>query len=331
MKITDISVIGGGSWATALVKILTENNIHVHWYIRSEATAAAIRNDGANPRYLSNVMLPEQYVSVSTNLEEIVNAAETILIAIPSAYMRSTLQSVSSELFQGKYILTSIKGMLPELDVTPAAYMRMYCGMEEMQHGVIGGPCHAEEVGTNRKTYMTIASKNPEIRQVFCKVINSPYIHMVSNDDPHGTELSAIMKNIMGVACGMSDALQYGHNFQAVLVSNAMREMQQLLHAIDPIQRDMTQSAYFGDLLVTVYSKYSRNRMLGQLIGKGYRLEAATAAMPMIAEGYYAVKGIYDMGRKMQIDMPVTTAVYRMLYHQSSPVREFKLLENKLQ
>lgn len=329
-KIKRLTIAGGGSWATALTKIFSESGVDVCWYLRSESHARRVKEEGRNPNYLSYLQLPMRHIHPVSELEEALEFSDHVLFAIPSAYLEASLGKLEPPLLQHKKVIVSIKGVVTEANLLPSDFLSQRFGLEERQIAVIGGPCHAEEIAMERKTYVTIASRNEELAASIAGSVTSHYIRAIVNEDPLGVEYAAILKNVVGIACGIAEGLNYGDNFQAVLVSNALREIRQFLEAVDPAGRDLSQSAYFGDLLVTAYSDFSRNRTFGHMIGRGYTVQLAHMQMNMVAEGYFAVKGVYGLSRKVNLEMPVISAVYRILYNHISPYIEFKLLENKL-
>lgn len=325
-----LTVIGGGSWATALVKIFSESQVQVKWYLRSPAYVDHVKEHGRNPNYLSFLQLKMEHIAPTADLEEAIGFAEHVLFAVPSAYLEDTITWLDPAIMTGRKLLVSIKGIVPQHGQIPSDFLGRFFGTAHHDQAVLGGPCHAEEIALERKTYMTVAAQDAALAAQIAGSVQAPYVKTIVNDDPQGVEICAILKNVIGIACGIASGLNYGDNFQAVLVANAMREMRQFLSAMDGQERDLSHSVYFGDLLVTAYSTFSRNRTFGQMIGRGYSIQSAQLQMNMVAEGYYAVNGIYAMARKLQVDMPVTSAVYRVLYNRISPYVEFKLLENKL-
>lgn len=271
-----------------------------------------------------------QHIKPLSDFEEAAGMADHILFAIPSAHLQSSISKLDPELLHDKNVLVSIKGVVTRDNLLPSDYLGRYFRLDDSRIAVIGGPCHAEEIAMERKTYLTLASTNKELSASVTGAIHSHYIRTIVNEDPLGVEYAAILKNIIGIACGISSGLNYGDNFQAVLVSNSLREIKHFLGSVHPLDRDLSQSAYFGDLLVTAYSEFSRNRTFGHMIGRGYTVQLAHMQMNMVAEGYFAVKGIYDLSRQLGLEMPIVSAVYRILYNHISPYIEFKLLENKL-
>ncbi|MBC6492765.1 NAD(P)H-dependent glycerol-3-phosphate dehydrogenase [Flavihumibacter stibioxidans] len=325
-----ISIIGSGSWATALVKIFSESGIRVIWNLRSTAHVDHVLEHKSPPHYLSHLSLDLKYIEPIASLETAIGASDHILFALPSAYLEATLAGQEIALPPGKKLLVSIKGVLPETSELPSSYLARYFQVSPCKVMVVGGPCHAEEVALGRRTYLTIAgTENDEVDQIR-RAIRSPYLKVVANNDPTGVELAAIMKNVVGIAAGISRGMNFGDNFLAVIVSNALREIEQLLHSLNPIPRDLKDSAYYGDLLVTAYSGFSRNNVFGQLIGRGYSVVMAQSRMQMVAEGYPAAKGLFRLADSAGLKLPVLSAVYRILYRHSSPVNEMRLLEQYL-
>lgn len=325
-----LTVIGGGSWATALVRIFSDSGVHVTWYLRSPEAVANIKKTGRNPNYLSFLQLKKDYISPTTDINEAIGFSDHLLFAVPSAYLENTVSDIQPGSIRGKNILVSIKGIIPNHGLVPSDFLAKKFNIPTDSFVVLGGPCHAEEVALERKTYVTIASHDRLLAETIAGSIDLDFIKVIVNQDPMGIEMAAILKNVIGIACGIATGLNYGDNFQAVLVTNALREIKEFLYAVDHQERDLTRSGYFGDLLVTAYSAYSRNRTFGQMIGRGYTVHLAQTEMNMVAEGYYAVEGVYNMARKMDLEPPIISAIYRILYNKISPYIEFKLLEKKL-
>lgn len=323
-------MIGGGSWATALVKIFAGSGRQVFWYLRKKENVQKVIRLGHNPNYLSYLSLPMQNISPSADLEEVIQASNTILIVVPSAYLPLTISALTPEHVKEKQVITSIKGTTGPHDMLPSHYIQQALEVKPEAQALLAGPCHAEEIALGRKTYMTVASKNKLLAASIAAAIELPYIHTQINLDPDGIEYAAIYKNIIGLACGIAKGLNYGDNFQAVIVSNAIHELQLFLHALSLPTDNIAISAYLGDLLVTAYSTFSRNRSFGEMIGRGYSIQMAKNQMNMVAEGYYAVKGIYQIARQLDLQLPIVSAVFRILHNHMAPYIEFKLLENKL-
>jgi glycerol-3-phosphate dehydrogenase (NAD(P)+) len=325
-----IAVIGGGSWATALVKILGNNAEEIHWYVRNEEAAEYIRKFHRNPKYLQAAEIDLNVVKVSSDLEDCIQKSEAIVLVTPSAFLNDTLKDLPDNIFEGKVMISAIKGIIPEYNAIPARYIHKSFGTPYDKIGIICGPCHAEEVAMERLSYLTVACPDEDISEGFAQLLNCRYIKTNVSDDLFGTELSAVMKNIYSIASGICAGLGYGDNFQAVLVANAIQEIENFIDEVSPIHRDVKSSAYLGDLLVTAYSKFSRNRTFGFMIGKGYTVKTAILEMDMIAEGYYAVKSIHEINKKFEVEMPILEAVYNIVYERISPVIEMRILADKL-
>lgn len=325
-----IAVIGGGSWATALVKILSNNVDTIHWWVRSADTADFISKYRHNPNYLSDVEINLAKVSISNDLSHTISSSEIIILAVPSAFLKPTLEKIKPEDYKNKTVFSAIKGIIPDDLLIIGDYLRQKLNIPLNRIGVITGPCHAEEVAMERLSYLTIASTDKDTATSLAALMNCRYIKTLVSDDIYGTEYSAVLKNVIAIASGICHGVGYGDNFQAVLISNAIREIDRFVSAVHPISRDINDSAYLGDLLVTAYSSFSRNRMFGMMIGKGYSVKFAQLEMNMIAEGYYATNCIYELNKKYNIHMPITSAVYHVLYEKIAPRIEMKLLSDQL-
>src|SRR5690606_33183445 len=293
-----IGVLGGGSWATAIVKILTENLSQVNWWMRDTEAIEHIKKFDNNPKYLPSIQFETERLNMSTNLQEIVDQSDMLIVAVPSAFIAKAFDEVKIKGIENKIIISAIKGVIPEYNQIPAEYFHVNFNVPYNRIGMIAGPCHAEEVAMERLSYLTIACQNLEIAENLAEIMSCRYINTTTSDDLFGTELSAILKNVYAVASGICHALGYGDNSQAVLISSATRETKRFIDAIHPIHRDVNSSAYLGDLLVTAYSQFSRNRNFGSMVGKGYSVRSAQIEMNMVAEGYYAAKGIYEINKK---------------------------------
>ena len=324
-----VAVIGGGSWATALVKIISENKVPVNWWFRQEADVTHLNTYRHNPRYLSGVTVDLNFVKPSTNLEEVIKEAQWVVLAVPAAFVEAVLQKLPAEIFEGKFLVSAIKGMIPVKNCLVTEYMQNQFQAPFSHQCVIAGPCHAEEVALEKQSYLTIGATNLDLAERFCTILRNRYVRATPLDDIDGIEYCAVMKNIIALACGIAHGLNYGDNFQAVMVSNAMLEIESFLQAIHPRSRQLSKSAYLGDLLVTAYSQFSRNRTFGNMIGRGYSVKSAQFEMNMIAEGYYAVKIIHDLNKKFQVKMPITAAAYNILYERISPPVEIAILKEK--
>lgn len=333
MNITNhlkIAVLGSGSWATAIVKMLLNNTQRIGWYIRKNETIDFIKKYNHNPNYLSAVELKTEKLEMTTSAEYIFKNYDLIILATPSAFLKDVLKNVPDSLVKNKIIFSAIKGIIPEQNQIVGDYMMHTYGVLEENFGVITGPCHAEEVAMERLSYLTIACQNQKICKFVASAIGCRYLKTTLSDDIYGTEYSAVLKNIFAIASGICHGLGYGDNFQAVLISNAAQEIHRFVEAVHPIERDIKSPAYLGDLLVTSYSQFSRNRTFGNMIGKGYSVKFAQMEMNMIAEGYYAVKCIYEINKQYKVFMPITSAVYNIIYEKISPAIEIKLLTEQL-
>jgi len=330
VKEKNIAVIGGGSWATAIVKILCNNLDTVHWWVRSEENVNHIKNFKHNPKYLQSVEFNTDKLHISNDLNEILDAANYIIIATPSAFLTKLFENVTKDMFEGKVVFSAVKGIIPEFNAIPARFIHKTFGVPYHKIGIICGPCHAEEVALERLSYLTIACQDDSIATIMARALSCRYIKTTISDDLFGTEFSAVLKNVYAVASGICSGLGYGDNFQSVLISNAIQEIENFIDVVSPIHRDVKSSAYLGDLLVTAYSKFSRNRTFGFMIGKGYSVKSAQLEMEMIAEGYYAVKCLVEINKKFQVDMPIIDAVYNIVYEKISPTIEMRILADKL-
>jgi glycerol-3-phosphate dehydrogenase (NAD(P)+) len=325
-----IGVIGSGSWATAIVKILNNNEPLVNWYFRNKDDIDYIKANHHNPKYLSSVDFDLKKIELFNDVKECLAKSDVVILAIPSAFLHNSLKGITKEDFKSKIVFSAIKGIIPEYNLIVGEYLHKVYEVPLENIGVITGPCHAEEVALEKLSYLTLACSNIVNADDLCKAFNCRYIKTTSSDDIYGTELSAVLKNVIAVAGGICHSLGYGDNYLAVLVSNAIQEIKRFVDAVHPIDRDIKASAYLGDLLVTAYSQFSRNRMFGAMIGKGYGVKQAQLEMNMIAEGYYAVKCVYEINKKYNVDMPITNAVYNIIYGNKDPRKEMSLLSEKL-
>lgn len=325
-----IAVVGGGSWATAIVKMLCDAKHEVRWWMRDENAIDNIKKYKHNLNYLRSAELHINPDNISSDLQKIVADVDCVIFAVPAAFLHKTLQTIDTQIFKEKFIVSAIKGIVPEYNLIIGDYFREVYQVPINQILVISGPCHAEEVALEKLSYLTIACEDQDNASTFASFLNTRYIKTITSDDIYGTEYAAVLKNIYAIASGICHGLNYGDNFQSVLISNAIREMETFLAAVHPINRDIKESAYLGDLLVTAYSQFSRNRTFGNMIGKGYSVKSAQFEMGMIAEGYYAVKCIHEINRQFKVEIPICRAVYGILYENISPLIEIKLLSEKL-
>ncbi|WP_256012930.1 NAD(P)H-dependent glycerol-3-phosphate dehydrogenase [Desertivirga xinjiangensis] len=331
-RVAKIAVIGGGSWATANIKMLADNRTpkEIYWWMRNTEAIDHIRKYRHNPNYLSSVEISVLPQNISHDLAEIVSKAEIILLNIPAAFLKDALGTIHPDALKGKKIISAIKGFVPDENLIIGEFMhyKYHIPLEDIV--VMSGPCHAEEVALEKLSYLTIASPSNELASCFAGLLNTRYIKTNISDDIYGTEYAAVLKNIYAVASGICHGVGYGDNFQSVLISNAIREIKRFVDAVHPIDRDIKESAYLGDLLVTAYSQFSRNRMFGNMIGKGYTVKSAQLEMNMIAEGYYAANGLHQINKTYKVNMPICRAVYAVLYEKHSPHIEMKLLSEQL-
>jgi len=330
--IPSIAVIGSGSWATAIVKILNERPATIHWFIRSEEQVLHVKKFAHNPKYLSDVQVDLNKVIPSSRLIEVIEQSDVLIMALPAAFLEETLSACPADAFKGKLVFSAIKGMIPSTGQLVTDFLNERFNISPSSMGIIAGPCHSEEVALERQSYLTISAVNRQAAEHMAQLLNCRFIHTyVIDRDVQGIEYATVMKNIISLAVGITRGMNYGDNFQAVLVSNAMMEMKRLLDKTCPNhERNILESAYLGDLLVTAYSQFSRNRIFGQMIGKGYTVKSAQLEMNMIAEGYYAVKSLFKLNEQLGLDLPVCSFVYRILYENASPSREIRMLEAQL-
>lgn len=323
------AVIGGGSWATAIMKMLCNNLTEVAWYMRNEAAVEHINIYKHNPNYLSSVEFDIQKLKLTTDINEAVAYADYLIFAIPSAFLEAELQNLTVSL-QDKIIFSAIKGIVPETSLIVGEHFHHNYEIPYYNIGVITGPCHAEEVALERLSYLTIACGDPNKAEIVADNLSSNYIKTKITDDIIGTEYAAMLKNIYAIAAGIAHGLGYGDNFQSVLMSNGIREMKKFIRKVHKMKRNINDSAYLGDLLVTGYSVFSRNRMFGNMIGKGYTVKSAMMEMSMVAEGYYATKSAYKLNQGYGAKTPIIDAVYAVLYENKNAKKIFKELTDKL-
>ena len=315
-----IAVIGGGSWATAIVKILNDNahSKEIYWWLRNEDAVNVIRDEGRNPNYLSAVKLDLNPENISSDIHFVIDKADIIILNVPAAFLETALEGVDKDQLAGKIVVSAIKGMVPEKNQIIAEYLQRQFDVPVNNIAVISGPSHAEEISQEKLSYLTIASQAPEVSALIASYTDTAYVRTNISNDIYGIEYSAVLKNIYAVAVGICRGLGYGDNFQAVLVSNAIREIASFIKIAHPIARDSNDSAYLGDLLVTAYSPFSRNRTFGNMIGKGFSVKAAQFEMAMVAEGYYASKSMHEINKFHQVEIPICEAVYEILYENRS-------------
>ena len=323
------AVIGGGSWATAITKMLCQNEKKVIWYMRNSSAIEHIQKEKHNPNYLTSVEFDTEKLHLTNDINEAVANADYLIFAIPSAFLNDELQKLTISLHD-KVIFSAIKGIVPETFLIVGEHFHKKYNIPYTQIGVITGPCHAEEVALERLSYLTIACADQKKAKILASRLNCKFIKTKISDDIVGTEYAAMLKNIYAIAAGMAHGLGYGDNFQALLMSNAIREMKKFIRKVHHMKRNINDSAYLGDLLVTGYSIFSRNRMFGNMIGKGYTVKSAMMEMSMVAEGYYAVKSAYKLNQNLKAKTPIIDAVYQILYENNDPKKTFNKLTDKL-
>lgn len=322
-------VLGGGSWATALIKILSEKNKSINWYIRNEENISYLKNHNKNPNYLKSLVLDINKIILSSSIEETVKNSDVIILAIPSPFLDSELKKIKSSL-TGKTIFSALKGVVPESHLIVSEHLNQVYKVPFSKIGIITGPCHAEEVALEKLSYLTVACKNQDIGESMRESLDTKFIKAKLSKDSLGVEYAAMLKNIYAIVAGISHGLGYGDNFQSVLISNSLREMREFIKTIYKVKRDINDTEYLGDLLVTSYSTFSRNRTLGNMLGKGYSLKAAISEMSMISEGYYATKNAYEIGIENKINFSIINTAYDILYRNLSAKKSIKLLADKL-
>lgn len=331
-EITKIGVIGSGSWATAMIKMLTDNHQdkQINWWVRKQEDIDYIQAYHHNPSYLSAVEIKLANNRLFNDAKEVIQQSDIIILNTPAAYLEDALAEVTAADMQGKIIVSAIKGIIPSIKKIVGEFLIDDYGIAVEDVVVIGGPCHAEEVSLEKLSYLTFAAKNTANAAIVAQYFQSHYIKTVISSDAVGVEYGAVLKNIYALACGICHGLGYGDNFQAVLISNAIREMEYFVDAIDYQDREINNSGYLGDLLVTAYSQFSRNRTFGTMIGKGYSVKSAQLEMNMVAEGYFASDCIQDIINRHQLKMPICNTVYDILYKNKSAVLAVKELADNL-
>ena len=325
------AVLGGGSWATAIVKMLSENLNFVNWYLRSSAVKNHIINEQHNPNYLSSVEFDTNKLNISNDINSIVNESDILIFVIPSAFIHKELEQLTVDI-TNKTIVSAVKGIIPESGLLVGEHFHDIYKIPFENIAVIGGPCHAEEVALERLSYLTISCFDSDKAESIAKSLSSSYIKTKISDDIIGVEYAAMLKNIYAISAGIAHGLGYGDNFQSVLMSNAIREMKRFIKRVHHMKRNINNSAYLGDLLVTGYSVFSRNRMFGNMIGKGYTVKSAQMEMNMVAEGYYATKSAYKIKEHTEdkLNTPIINAVHAILYEGKNPKKVFAKLADKL-
>ncbi len=324
-----IAIMGGGSWATAIAKIVMDQAERINWYIRRNDRIEDFKRLGHNPAYLTSVHFDVSRINFSSDINKVVNDSDILIFVTPSPYLKTHLRRLRT-MIRDKIVVTAIKGIVPDENLIISRYFNQFYGVPEENLAVIAGPCHAEEVALERLSYLTVGCADKEKGAQFAKLISTSFIQTSLSDDVAGIEYGSVLKNVYAIAAGICNGLKYGDNFQAVLMSNAIQEMTRFLNTVHAIERQTDDSVYLGDLLVTGYSNFSRNRVFGTMIGKGYSVKSAQIEMEMIAEGYYGTKCIKEINKRLHVNMPILDAVYNILYQRISPMIEIKLLTDSL-
>jgi glycerol-3-phosphate dehydrogenase (NAD(P)+) len=324
-----VAVLGSGSWATALVKILTENKRKVSWYVRNNESSIKIKKHGINPKYLNSLKLKTKRLNIGCDINKIVEEVNVIIVAIPSVYAFKELNKINIDVSE-KIFISAVKGVLPEKMQILGNFFHDHFKISYNQIGVISGPCHAEEIAMEKLSYLTFSCPNSTNAKVISKWLRCKYVRVSISGDITGTEYAAMLKNCYAIAAGAAHGLGYGDNFMSVLMSSSIREMKKFIKNIYKMKRNINNSAYLGDLLVTGYSSFSRNRKLGVMLGKGYDVKDALLEMDMIAEGYYGSKSAFQINKKFKSNTPILDTVYTIMYEKTNAKKAFKKLESKL-
>ena len=325
-----IAILGSGSWATALAKIVMQNQSEINWFIRRQEVIDEFIATGKNPSYLGAASFDVSRIHFSSDINQTIMQSDILILAIPSPYVKQSLMKIRRNM-TGKVVISAVKGMIPDDNVIITDYLHQRFAIPMDQLGVIAGPCHAEEIALERLSYLTIGCENRQNAELMARLFQTDYVQTVTSSDVVGLEYSSVMKNIYAIAAGMCQALHYGDNFQAVLLSNAIQEIQRFATAMSNVPRDITASGYLGDVLVTGYSQFSRNRQFGQMLGMGYSVKAAQMEMEMVAEGYYGTKAIHMANERMRVALPIVDAMYEILYNRQKAKPIIKSLTTKLQ
>ena len=337
-----IGLLGSGSWATAIVKILLEKTDRIiNWWVREEEAIPVLMEEKHNPLYLSEAYIDTRRTHISSDIKEVVEKSDDIYLVVPSAFVAKAMSEIPKERLHGKRFISAVKGIVLDTNQIITEYLHSQLEIDYDRLAIVSGPSHAEEAARQRLTYLTVASSNQEFAQEVQRQLGCKYIHTTYSDDMVGIECAAVLKNIYAVAVGICRGLGYGDNLVAVLISNALQEMTDFMQCMSPTKGDgknesgdgrlrrFESFAYLGDLLVTCYSQFSRNRTFGTMLGSGYSIKAAQLEMKMVAEGYYAAKGVENMRQQSGIHLPIAETVYGILYERKSAAKQMKtLLEN---
>lgn len=312
-----IAVMGGGSWATAIAKLLLQNCESITWYMRRDDRIEEFKRNNHNPAYLTNVEFDTQRINFSSDINQVCQECDTLIFVTPSPYFKDHLAKLTIDISK-KSIVSAVKGIVPDENELISTYMVKKYGIDRDRMLVISGPCHAEEVALNRPSYLTVGGHNIEYAEKFAKCVSGKNTHTITSTDIDGIEYAAVLKNVYAIAAGIVHGAKMGDNFAAMLVANAIREMERFVDIVAPLPRQICDSVYLGDLLVTSYSRFSRNHNFGSLIGKGYSVTAAKMEMEQIAEGYYGTRCIHEINKQYDVSMPILNGVYDILYHRQN-------------
>lgn len=329
-------IIGSGSWATALAKILTDNGNKIHWWMRNEESIAFLQKRRHNPHYLHGAYFDPAQLQLNSDIQKVVMNSDVLVIAVPSAYVENAFEQVPADLLKGKKIVSAVKGILPSDNQLMNYYLDKHFNFPLADYFTLLGPCHAEEVSAEKLSYLTFSGTDLSVASLIASFFKTEYINTVVNNDVLGVQYAAVLKNIYALGAGIAHGLEYGDNFLSVYIANSASEMEGFLRKFNesdsgvPDTHNYSASVYLGDLLVTCYSLYSRNRTFGNMIGKGYSVKAAQLELNMVAEGYNASKCIHVMNEKMQATMPIASAIYEILWEQLPAAEGFKKIETFL-
>jgi glycerol-3-phosphate dehydrogenase (NAD(P)+) len=330
-------IIGSGSWATALAKILTDNGNTIYWWVRNEETIRYLEKRKHNPHYLSSAYFDPAQLELSNNILDVINRSEVLVIAVPSAYVEDSLKRVPADALKGKKIISAVKGILPSENELLNQYLHKNYGVQLENYYALLGPCHAEEVASEKLSYLTFSGTDAASTKEIASFFKTEYLNTVVNTDVIGVQYAAVLKNIYALGAGIAHGLEYGDNFLSVYIANSANEMVGFLRKLnhDGPEKDDTHnyaaSVYLGDLLVTCYSLYSRNRTFGNMIGKGYSVKSAQLELNMVAEGYNASKCIHLMNQRVKANIPISSAIYEILWEQLPAEQGFKKIETYLE
>jgi len=322
-----VAVIGGGTWATAIIKILSTNLEHIHWWVREEEIVEGVTKYGHNPLYLSSVFINPKEVKVTQDIRQAVAKSDYIVVVSPSAFLHKTLEPLQKSKLNRKKIIIAVKGIVPETMQVVTEYLRSQFSIPFGNMALISGPSHAEEVSQEKLSFLTSVSTNLELAETVSRFFKNRYVRTSVSNDIMGVELAVVLKNIYALGAGIYSGLGYGDNFIACYVSNCLKEMKRFVNQMySKDERQLTDSVYLGDLLVTAYSRYSRNRMFGNMIGHGLSVKVALLEMKMVAEGYYAARCVHEINKDKKANIPIVEAIYNVLYENIPVLAEMKRL-----